>query len=366
MRKAMALRVKYRRQHKVGSKFVSKIRLAVRTLAVHMKNRAGVYPNGEVCKGLGKYLLQEGFSREEADHAGVCVENVPKNLQSKEVKDILERNKEKVAGVEELSTCFDDREILFGTLSHSQLVLVPLCWMTGAPWHLMQDDGAPYMCTEEGCLDIKAIADVNNAVEMLQIIREGIEVEVLAYQIYMEEPDGCSLTSQALSGNSGIVLRTTELTALECLTSQITMMFETTKAEEIAFASVKEALRKQLDVYVDDPEFVEMFDFAINLGAKKNSFIPCFLTFAARFVNSKKRSLRLSAFTETNKIPPSCPRVKIAVLKRAYRKKPVHGICPAPEALWGKKNRTGTVHVGRVAAILSYRASVCSCGLHVS
>ena len=57
MRKAMALRVKYRKQHKVGSKFVSKIRLAVRTLAVHLKNRGGVYPNGETCKGLGQWLL---------------------------------------------------------------------------------------------------------------------------------------------------------------------------------------------------------------------------------------------------------------------------------------------------------------------
>ena len=340
----MALRVKYRKHHKVGAKWRPKLRIAIRTLAVHAKNRAGVYPNGDTCKGLSKWILFEGFSREEADHAGVCVENIPKDLQSEQVRDLREWNKEKVAGVVELSTCFDDREILFGTLSHSHLVLVLLCWMTGAPWHLKQDDGAPYMCTEEGCLDVTALAVAGNAVEMLQIIKEGIDMEVLAYHIYIEEPEGCSLISQALNGNSSIALRTTELTALECLTSQISLMFETTKAEEIAVAVVKEKLRKQLDLYVDDPEFVEMFDFAISLGAKKNSYIPSFLTFAARFVNSKKRSMRLSAFTEINKIPTSCPRVKIAVLKRAYRKKPVHGICPAPEAWCGKKQNGNCSH----------------------
>ena len=245
----------------------------------------------------------------------------------------------KTTGVEELCTCFDNREILYGTLSHSHLLLVLLCWMTGARWDLKQDDGAPYMCTQEGCLDLSALAVAGNAVEMMEVINEGIYMEVLAYQIYIEEPDGCSLISQALNGNTEIALRTTELTALECLTNEITLMFETTKAEEIAVAVVKEKLRKQLDLYVDDPEFVEMFDFAISLGAKKNSFIPSFLTFAARYVNSKVRSMRLSAFTEINKIPASCPRSKIAVLKRSYRKKPVHGWCPAPEALWGKKQK---------------------------
>jgi len=227
--------------------------------------------------------------------------------------------------------------------------------MTGAPWHLTQDDGSPNMCTEEGCLDIEALKDVDIAVEMLQIIKEGINMEVLAYQIYIEEPSGCSLISQALNGNNSIALKTTELTALECLTSQITLMSSTTKAEQIAVAEVRDALRSQLDVFVDDPEFVELFEFAINLGAQNNSYIPAFLIFAARFVNSKKRSLRLSAFVEINKIPASCPRIKIAVLKRAYRKKPVHGICPAPEALWGKK-RTGIARFGGSAALLSHRA----------
>ena len=42
MRKAMALRVKYRKHHRVGLKNVYKIRVAIRSLAVHLKNRGAV------------------------------------------------------------------------------------------------------------------------------------------------------------------------------------------------------------------------------------------------------------------------------------------------------------------------------------
>ena len=51
MQKAMALRVKYRKSHRVGLKNVYKIRVPIWSLAVHLKNRGGVYPNGERARG---------------------------------------------------------------------------------------------------------------------------------------------------------------------------------------------------------------------------------------------------------------------------------------------------------------------------
>jgi hypothetical protein len=45
----------------------------------------------------------------------------------------------------------------------------------------------------------------------------------------------------------------------------------------------------------------------------------------------------LKAFIEINKVCAECPKSKIALLKKAYRKKPSHGFCPAPESAWGKK-----------------------------
>ena len=99
---------------------------------------------------------------------------------------------------------------------------------------------------------------------------------------------------------------------------------------------IRDVVRKQIDLYVDEPGFVELFDLCISLGAKDNSYIPNALEFAARFNNSKKRMLRLSGFTEISKMPDDCPKGKIAVLKRAYRKKPSYGFCPTPEPARGQ------------------------------
>ena len=55
------------------------------------------------------------------------------------------------------------------------------------------------------------------------------------------------------------------------------------------------------------------------------------------FVDSKKRQLRFAAFGVVNKIDASFPRTKIAIIKRAYRKKPPdprNVWCSNPEAAW--------------------------------
>jgi hypothetical protein len=103
-------------------------------------------------------------------------------------------------------------------------------------------------------------------------------------------------------------------------------------AGRVQFESVKAAVRLELDVIVDEPEFVELFDFVISLGGAKNTYIPGLIEFAERYVDQKKRQLRLQAFGEINKMPPGCPRTKIATLKRAYRQDPSHGFCPVPES----------------------------------
>lgn len=78
-----------------------------------------------------------------------------------------------------------------------------------------------------------------------------------------------------------------------------------------------------------------MFECIINLGADSNSYVRELLEFCEKFVDQKKRQLRLNAFAIVNKIPAECPRSKIAVLKRAYRKTPSYGFCPSPESKWG-------------------------------
>ena len=74
MSKAMALRKQYRNTIDAGQ---LKRRLPLLTLSVHPENRGGVYPQGDDVKQLAIRLAKAGFSQEEADHQGVCVQEPP-------------------------------------------------------------------------------------------------------------------------------------------------------------------------------------------------------------------------------------------------------------------------------------------------
>jgi hypothetical protein len=56
------------------------------------------------------------------------------------------------------------------------------------------------------------------------------------------------------------------------------------------------------------------------------------------FVNSKLRQLRFSAFTVINKMCGDAHWSKVAVLKRAYHRKPKNGYCANPETAWTEFN----------------------------
>ena len=70
MRRALLLRAKYRVQ-------AEKDKIPLTILGVHPSNRAGVYPMEETVMNLSLSILSGGFSLEEANHEGVCVQEVP-------------------------------------------------------------------------------------------------------------------------------------------------------------------------------------------------------------------------------------------------------------------------------------------------
>ena len=329
IRRAMAWRVKYRVYHKEGGKDVPSRRISLLNLGVHPGNRAGVYPNDQTVMGLCQYLVEKGYTQEEADHAGVCVQDVPVQERPAGYISIGRFNQDMSRKTKYLAECFtgDISSILFGTLSHSHLLLVLLAWLHAAQWSLDR------LCDRAGRLDVSAVAD--SAAEMVESIKAGLKMEVLSYKLVLEEPDACSAISQALNSGHEQALRTTEMTALSCLNGEVGRQFARLKStEEVEFATVCNAMRVQLDTFVDEPEFVELFDFVINLGATKQTFISGLIEFASAYVNQKKRRLRLSSFSEVNQMPPDRPRSKVAVIKRAFRKQPVHCYCPTPETRW--------------------------------
>ena len=70
VRKAMALRVKYRVS-------LSTKTIALARLAVHPQHRGGMYPQPDTVRNLGVQIMTTGFNGSEADHEGVCVEEMP-------------------------------------------------------------------------------------------------------------------------------------------------------------------------------------------------------------------------------------------------------------------------------------------------
>ena len=331
MRQAMAYRVKYR---------TGKKRIPLNLLGVHTQNRGGVYPQPETVQNLALKLLDGGFSSEEAHHEGVCVQEVPLEHRGpifawrayESYKEFNLRNAQSPI----LWSCFDEAgDIVYGTLSHSHLLMVLLCFQTGAQWNMPEKWA--HLVGPGGKLDFAAVAAADP--QLADLCERGLEMEVLSWKMNVEEPMAGSLISQALNKGQQVALHTTELTALAVLTGVVTLELESAVADQVAFESVKEKVRGELDMYVDQAEFIDLFEFVVNMGANKGPYIPELIDFGSKFVDQKQRQLRLNAFAEANKLPLSAPRCKMAMIMRAYRKTPTRAWCPPPEPAWGRALR---------------------------
>ena len=338
VRKAMALRVKYRI---VDGLEGTKKEIPLALLTVQPMNRAGMYPNGETVYNLCKKILKGGFSCEEANHAGVCVQEVPPTHRKQQPTDPTaeyepyfdyNRKKSAVAGGW-LKDCFgEDEDIMYGTLSHSHLLLVLRGLQRQSQWDL-SDVGAG-LNDSTGRVNYAAVAAKDLA--LADTVRRGLHMEVLSWKIYVEEPSGCSLISQALNKAQAMALRTTELTAMAVLSGHMTIQSNAALVTRVDFESIREKVRAELDIVVDEPEFVGLFDYILNLGSGKGGFVQRLLDFGEAFVDPLQRRVRLEAFANASQLPLETPGVKVAVIMRAYRKDPQLTWCPSPEALWRK------------------------------
>ena len=59
----------------------------------------------------------------------------------------------------------------------------------------------------------------------------------------------------------------------------------------------------------------------------------------------------MQTFMEIKKLPDWAPKCRIALLKRACRKKPAYGYCPVLESLWGHANQS---HLLNAEQLLHY------------
>ncbi len=268
VRRAMALRVKYR---VVAPGRKKKRRIPISVMGVHNMNRGGVYPQPDTVQGLGISVLSTGCNEDEANHEGVCVQEVPAEEQGHDPLlhghkyETYSQYNARSCGQGALKPCFpcgEGQDILYGTLSHSHLLLVLLSTMHGSQWEMPH--ALEKLLDKNGCIDYAAVEAFDKG--FTNLCNDGLEMEVLSYKIYMEEPQACSLISQALNCGNEVALKTTELTALAVLTGAVGLEYESAVAGEVAFETVRESVRSELDYFVDLPEFVDMFEFVITMG----------------------------------------------------------------------------------------------------
>ena len=244
---------------------------------------------------------------------------------------------------------------MYDTLSHSHLLLVLLAWANGADWNGEDEPNLCKLLNPDGSFYNAAVAACDADLE--RIFRDGLLMEVLSWKMLVEEPTAASLISQALNKANSMALRTSELMALNVLTGAVALELGSAVAGEVCFESVREKVPLELDMYVDLPGFIDLFECVINMGATKSPFIPQLLEFGSKFVDPKQRQLSLQAFAEVNRVPLQYPRVKIAMLMRAYRKPPNRTLCPPPEPAWNQQHKTYAM--AKLEAVLQYFQSTC-------
>ena len=185
VRLAMAFRVKYR---VCQDKFI-----AVARMGVHQAKRGGQYPNADTVKNLLCKILKTGFSENEANHEGVCVESIPQHEPTAAAASYLKYNLLNAthAFYEKCFTPQDD--VMYGLLSHNHLMIGLKCIQNGANWRL--GDEWRSKVHVDGAWNCKAVEAVD--AEIANVLKNGLRMEVLSWQIHAEEPTACSLISQA-------------------------------------------------------------------------------------------------------------------------------------------------------------------------
>ena len=182
-----------------------------------------------------------------------------------------------------------------------------------------------------------------------QLLQEGLDMEILSYKIYLEEPHACVAISNALNRANKLALKTTELQALGTLSGAIGL---SAVADSLNYETIKEQLRCTLAEFVDEPEFIQMFEFVSRLGADKTSYLPEFLKWTSMTVSSKVRRIRLATFGVLNKLKGAGPLVNIALCKRSLRMKPTNTMCHVPESDLEKREPWGIPAAGGYLALL--------------
>ena len=149
-----------------------------------------------------------GFLKKEFTHALVAVEEKPLHEISKgsDYVSTSEYNKNASQKDEYLRTCFDapHDNVQYKLLSHNHSMLFLRAIMTNAQWSIdpieqKRFEKIIFPCDLQGKLCMFAVAATENGKELVEVIRDGVESEVLSWKMTEEEPTAAAIISAALN-----------------------------------------------------------------------------------------------------------------------------------------------------------------------
>ena len=165
-----------------------------------------------------------------------------------------------------LKQCFEEphAEVHYRLLAHNHIMLILRAWIQCAQWNTPPDtERGLVFCDGNGYLCVENIIKHNNGKELGKAIQDGMRVEILSWNMDVEEPGAASIISQALNEGHAKALSTTELTAVAVLKGEIILQSKDI-SRGVMFDSVIKAVRRQLDGLAEDPDLIELFDFLMS------------------------------------------------------------------------------------------------------
>ena len=134
-------------------------------------------------------------------------------------------------------------------------------------------------------LDMAALRELDG--DLADVLTQGLRMEVLSWRLTLEEPQGCNHISQAFNMGNEIALATSEATAIATLSDTITFAIANSKLtasaqRKIAFETVKTTVAAELQHFVTQEAFLDMFDFVMNMGANNGPWIPTLVAMARK------------------------------------------------------------------------------------
>ena len=242
-------------------------------IGFHPSNRNGQPPSGERCVALLLEILTSGFDPAEADCNGVLVQETPGNTL------IGDYNTKACEGNDQLASSVEGMAMNYGSLSHSHLnqvfknILARLS-IAGAK-----------ITNQLGHLDLKLLEEVDQV--FAKYCADGLLWDILSYKIQTEEPEALNIIQAACNSKNAIALIPHEIEAISNLSRICKASLAV--AGQLTFESAKKQIGLTLPGMSEDPDFINIFRFVIDLGGDASQFLPDLKEFTGKFLNPQAK-----------------------------------------------------------------------------